>query len=613
MTEEAGWKERLEDKLERMPTVPGVYVWKDGKGKILYIGKARNLRNRTRQYFQDSRPVDAKTALLVQEIRDVETLVTDSEYEAFLLESNLVRQHRPRFNIQLKDDKSFPLIRLTVQEPFPRIGVIRRPARDGARYFGPFVPQSRARHLVDAVRKAFGIRHCRREIDGSARQPCCLDYHIHRCLGPCVAALCSPETYRDAVEKAILVLEGRTGELVERLETEMRQAAQELRFEDAATLRDRLSAVRGLSETQKVSLASEDDADVVGFFRQGDRVAVQVFHFRGGRIVDRRQFFWEGLDGFDPAPFLEAFLQQFYFDQPLIPPNVYLPCLPEEPDLLSRWLSERRRGRVRVGWPRRGQRARLVALAEANARHAFFARFPQVTPADVVLERLREALNLPVPPRLLECFDISNTGGTEVVASMVVASEGRMNHSLYRRFRVKELTGDPDDFASMREVVRRRYSRLLRENGELPDAVMVDGGPGQVSAAAESLSELGLMGRVALFGLAKREEEICLPGGAEPLRLARTDPALKFLQQIRDEAHRFAITYHRKRRQGASFASPLDSLPGIGPERKKQLLQTFGSWRKIRNASKEDLTRALGPVLGARIHAHLNPGGDTPS
>lgn len=604
------WQKTLNEKLAAVPAAPGVYLYRDAGGTVIYVGKAKSLRARVRQYFQESRGRDPKTEALVQEIRDLEFIVTASEYEAFLLESNLVHEHWPRYNIFLKDDKSFPFIRLTVQDTFPRISLTRRPVRDGSRYFGPYIPASRARLLIDAVRRAFGVRHCKKEIDGRAPRPCCLDYHIHRCLGPCVAEICPPELYRDAVEAAALFLEGKNRELLARLREQMAAAAAAEHFERAAILRDQIAAVRALTEQQQVVLTQEDDADIFHYHHSGRRLAVQVFLMRGSKVVDRRQYFWENLEAFEPAGFLRDFLQQFYFQEMRVPPRVLVPGPVAERELLAQWLSDKRGSRVEILQPRRGPRVRLLELVALNARHAFFTRFPAVDLAAEALAGLQEALGLPAPPRRIEAFDISTTQGREVVASLVVAEDGRMVPAEYRRFKIRLAEGIQDDFAAMREVVYRRYARRLREEAGLPPLVLVDGGAGQVSAAAASLAALELDGRVALCGLAKREEEIYRPGEPEPLRLPRTSPALRLLQQIRDEAHRFAVTYHRKRRSAASFASQLGGLTGLGPARRKLLLQSFGSWQKIQTASAEELRSALGPRLGGRLHRQLNPDKD---
>jgi excinuclease ABC subunit C len=601
------WRATLNRKLDALPLDPGVYLFRDARCAVIYIGKARSLRHRVRSYFQESRDLDPKTVRLVAELRDLEYIVTGSEYEAFILESNLVHEQQPRYNFYLKDDKSFPFIRITVKEAFPRISLTRRPPRDGSRYFGPYIPASRGRLLIDLVRRTFGIRHCRQDIDGRAPRPCCLDYQIKRCLGPCVAGLCSAEAYRAAVDAAILFLEGRTRDLQRRLDGEMVRAAAELRFEDAARLRDRIQAVRAVAGEQQAVISMEDDADVFGGYHRDGRLSVQVFHMRGSKVVDRRQYFWEDLPHWDGAGFFAEFLRQFYFQELRIPPRVFVPTPVAEVELLAQWLSERRGRRAAVVHPRRGRWLRLLELAELNARHAYFIRFPAADQRPDSLRELAAALGLDGPPARIEGFDISTTQGREPVGVMVAAVDGRMAPAQYRRFRIRTSGGRPDDLAAMREVITRRFRRLLAESRELPGLVLVDGGEGQVAAALAGLAELDPSLQVPVAGLAKRHEEIHLPGRADPVRLARTSPALKLLQQIRDEAHRFAVTYHRRRRADASFASPLDDIPGIGPRRKQALLKHFGSWRRVAAADAAELARALGGRTGAKVYATLHP------
>ncbi|HQP72777.1 MAG TPA: excinuclease ABC subunit UvrC [Acidobacteriota bacterium] len=601
------WRAALNQKLAALPNAPGVYLYRDARGEVIYIGKARDLRHRVRSYFQEARDLDPKTTRLVAELRDVEYIVTGSEYEAFILESNLVHEHQPRYNFYLKDDKSFPFIRITLKAPFPQISLTRRPVRDGSRYFGPYIPASRARLLIDTVRRTFGIRHCRKEIDGTATRPCCLDYHIKRCLGPCVAALCSREQYRAAVDAAILFLEGRDRDLRRRLEADMNQAAAELRFEDAARLRDRIQAVQALADEQQSVLGIEDDADVFGGYYRDGRLSVQVFHMRGTKVVDRRQYYWEDLPHWNGAEFYAEFLRQFYYRELRIPPRVFVPTAVAEADLLAQWLTERRGRRVVLAHPRRGRWLRLLELAELNARHAFFLRFPAVDQQPDSLRLLQAALDLPEPPGRIEGFDMSTTQGCESVGVMVAMVAGRMAPAQYRRFRIRTTGGRPDDLAAMREVVCRRFRRLLDEHRELPGLILVDGGAGQVAAALDGLAALDPAIRVPVAGLAKRREEVYLPGRQEPLRLPRTSPALKLLQQVRDEAHRFAVSYHRRRRAGASFASPLDDIPGVGPRRKQTLLKKFGSWRRIAAASEADLAKALGGRIAAKVFRTLHP------
>jgi len=597
----------LQQQVESVPGKPGVYLYRDGEGRIVYIGKAKNLRSRVRSYFLEARDRDPKTERLVQEIRDLEFIVTGSEYEAFILESNLVRAHQPRYNICLKDDKAFPQIRLTVAEPFPRIGHIRRPIPDGSRYFGPFIPASRCRLIIDTVRRFFGIRYCRSEIDGSASRPCCLDYQLGKCLGPCVSSICSPERYQEAVRSAILFLEGKTAELLARLRERMAEAAGRLSFEEAALLRDRVRALESLREDQQVIIAGENDTDVFGVFHRGRRLALQVFHLHGSKVVDRRHYHWDELPEMPTGRFLGSFLRQFYLQAGRIAPRICLPVRIEEEELTRRWRAEQAGRRVTLLQPKRGPAARLLKLVNLNARIAFFNRFPAEEEAPVLLESLRSALGLTALPRRIEAFDISNTQGTQVVGSMVCAEDGRLAHGGYRRFKVRLSEGCPDDFAAMREVVFRRLSRLVKERKPLPQLVMVDGGAGQVSAARQCLVALGLEESVELIGLAKREEEIYRSGHPETLKLPRNSPALRFLQRLRDEAHRTAVRYHRQQRQTRSFSSALPRIPGIGPRRRQLLLKRFGGLEHLQTATAAELEAVLGPRLGQTAHRHLHP------
>ncbi|MBP7866470.1 MAG: excinuclease ABC subunit UvrC [Acidobacteria bacterium] len=598
---------KLADKVRGAPASPGCYLYRDAAGTVVYVGKAKNLRNRVRTYFQDSRPADPKTARLVAEIRDVEYIVTASEYEAFLLESNLVRAHRPRFNLQLRDDKSFPYLRLTLPEPFPRLTLVRRPRPDGSRLFGPFLSAWRARSLLDVVRRCFGVRTCRKTIDGRADRPCCIDYHIHRCLAPCVERLCTADRYRRSVEEAVLFLEGKDEELTGRLESEMHRAADALEFETAAVLRDRLSALRELSLQQRVVSTGSGDLDVFGLARAGECASVQVFHVKGGKVCDRGQYTWEDEPPSPDGAFLAEFLARFYARRDTVPPRILLPVEADDPEGLVEWLTRQREAPVSLRVPKRGADRRLVDLALRNARQALFLRFPSAGSPDDGVTALQGILGLARPPRVVEAFDVSTLQGRETVASLVSARDGKPFRSGYRRFRVRASDGSaPDDFAAMREVVGRRYARLREEGKPLPDLVLVDGGAGQVSAAAEALAGLGLAGVLPLCGLAKREEEIHRPGGAEPLRLPRSSPALRLLQRLRDEAHRFAVAYHRKRRKKAAFVSPLDAVPGLGPSRKQRLVKAFGSTDAVLAAGADALARELGPRLGPAVHRALH-------
>lgn len=598
----------LRDKLENLPLQPGVYLFKNAQGRTIYIGKAKSLRHRVRSYFQESRARDYKTEKLVGEIADLECIVTDSELEALILESNLIKENKPSYNVLLRDDKNFPYIKLTVNEPYPRAFIVRKVERDGALYFGPFLPASLAREMLKLIEKYFLIRNCDIHIDGKLERPC-LDYYIKRCLGPCVAGLCTKEQYDRAVQEVKLFLEGRVATLVESLERKMAEAAERQNFELAAYYRDSIARIRAVGEKQKMILHSMGDADIFGYKREGELLALEVFTMRAGKVVGRREFFWEDLSDFDPSEFMRAMLQQYYHQDSFVPAEIVVPVEVGERELLEAWLSEKRGEPVRIFKPEGGEKRELLSLVEKNAAIAFQARFKAGGPeGEKLLEGLKKALMLDRLPRRIECFDISNIQGSDSVGSVVVCDDGEMNKSEYRRFAIKTVRG-ADDFASIHEVVSRRYRRLLDEGKRLPDLVLIDGGVGQLGAAARALDELGL-GDLPLAAIAKREELIYLRGRDRPLRLDKTSPLLRLIQRVRDEAHRFALSYHRKRREMRDFASALDEIPGVGPKRKEKLLRNFGSLDEIKRASVEELRPYVGEETARRIAEHFRKAGD---
>jgi excinuclease ABC subunit C len=587
----------LRAKLDSLPAKSGVYLFKDGRGKVIYIGKAKSLKNRVRSYFQASRHIDAKTEALRERIEDLEYITTDSEVEALILESTLVKRHKPRFNVNLKDDKAFLHIKLTVQEPFPRVLLTRRVLDDGAMYFGPYLPASLARNTIKIINRHFMLRTCDLNIDGGLARPC-LEYHIKRCLGPCVEGLCTREEYLKAVRDVILLLEGKNEQLIASLEQKMAEAAERQMYEAAAFYRDRIRMVRDLAEKQKMVMSGVEDVDVFAYYRQGARLALQLFTLRNGQVVGRREFFWEDLEFFEPAQFLRDALQQYYLSAGFVPHEVYVPVVPEDQELIEEWLSGKRPGRrrVRISSPQKGQKQKLLLLVEENARGSFDNRFRiQKSAKQEALERLQKGLGLPKIPARIEAFDISNIQGAESVASMVVCEDGVMKRSEYRKFKIRTVEG-ADDFASIFEAVHRRYKRVVQEDLPLPDLVLIDGGKGQLHQAYQALSDVGLE-EVGLASIAKREEQVFLQDQDEPVVLDRTSPALHLLQEIRDEAHRFAVSYHRKRRSIRDFTSELDQVPGIGDKRKKRLLSNFGSVSRIRQARVEELV----PFLGERL------------
>lgn len=610
----------IEEKLKLVPAQPGCYLHRNLKGEIIYVGKARNLRNRVRSYFQVSREMDTKTLELVARIADFDFIATDTEAEALALESNLIKEHKPRFNVFLKDDKSYPHIKVTVQHIFPRIHKTRRLDKDGSYYFGPYLPGNLADRTVTLVNREFQLRTCSDEVFDvykRAGRPC-MEYQIKRCLGPCQKDLCTPDQYREAVDHALLMLEGKTRELGADLERRMQQASDEQRYEIAAKYRDQLRTVRALSEQQKMTSDEEMDVDIFGYYREANQIALQLFTMRGGKIVGRREFYWDDLpfEGFDPSEFLGQVLLQYYTSGNYVPGEIHVPVDWEDRELLEELLSEQRGRRVYILDPQRGPKRELIDLVEKNAKLGFEQRFRILKPEmGRVLEELQEALGLPFYPRRIESFDISNIQGSENVAAMVVCEEGVLKKSEYRKFAIRNVEG-ADDFASMREVVGRRYARLLKEKKQLPDVVFIDGGKGQLSAASTALHELGLSD-LPMVGIVKprgRHSEIShlLVKGREddPVVLERASPALRLVYAVRDETHRFAITYHRQKREMRDFDSELTSIPGVGEKIRDRLLRNFGSLKRVAEASEAELRPFVGRKQAERIVAHFRESGD---
>lgn len=600
----------LEEKLAVLPNKPGVYLFKDAKQRVVYIGKAKSLKHRVRSYFQSSRNLDRKTQVLKEHIRDLDYIVTDNELEALFLESNLVKQQKPRFNVNLKDDKAFLHIKLTVNEPYPKVVLTRRVLDDGALYFGPFLPASLARNTIKIINRHFLLRTCTIEIDGNLDRPC-LEYYIQRCLGPCVRGLCTHKGYSQSVRDVILFLEGKNEELMGNLKIKMTEASEKQHYEAAAFYRDRIGMLWDLTEKQKAIQSGEEDVDIFAYFREGNCLALQLFMLRGGRIVGKREFYWEELDFFRPSQFFRDALQQYYLTAGFIPHQVYLPIEIEDQDLMGQWLSlklqeKAPRRRVRMIVPKRGKKHDLLVLVERNAKIAFENRF-KILKSDKrkLLEHLQRDLDLPHLPKWIEAFDVSNIQGTESVASVVVCEEGVIQKSRCRKYKIKSVQG-PDDVHSIYEVVYRRYQRLQAEEDSLPDLIVIDGGKGQLHSAYQALSKLGIED-IPLASIAKREEIVFVQGREDPVVLPSNSPVLHLIQEIRDEAHRFALAYHRKRRSMRDFKSELDQIEGIGEKRKKRLLRNFGSVGKIRRASVEELAPFLGTKLALRVKEALNP------
>lgn len=600
----------LQDKLKSLPVAAGIYLHKNADGKILYVGKAKNLRNRVRQYFQSSRNQDAKTRRLVRAIADFEFIVVDNEVEALVLESNLIKKHKPRFNVLLKDDKSYPHLKLT-NEPFPKVVVTRRIERDGSNYYGPFLPAALARRTLNLVNRAFQLRTCDIDINGKLPRPC-LEYHLKRCLGPCVKGLCTQDEYQEAAADVKILLEGKNKELAKDLEERMWKFSEEGKFEIAARYRDLHRTVIALGEQQKMATTADRDVDIFGFYREGPRLALQLFTMREGRIVGRREFFWEDLseDSFDPSEFLGEVLVQYYSTD-YVPLEIHVPNDFEDRAILEKALTERRGRRVRICDPKRGQKKDLVHLVETNAKIAFEQRFRILKPdSEKVLAELQELLELSYFPERIESFDISNISGAENVAGIVVFENGKSARAEYRRFIIKSVEGS-NDFASMNEAVFRRYKRLLAEEKPLPQVVFIDGGKGQLSAAAAAMQSLDLEA-IMLVGLVKppkRHSEIShlLVHGREdrPIPFDRNSLAFRLILQIREETHKTAVKYHRKRREMRDFTSELSEIPGIGEKRKMKLLRNFGSIERIAKATVEELSPFVGAKAAGEIATHF--------
>ena len=648
----------LYEKIRALPMQPGCYLYKNAEGEVIYVGKAKNLRQRVRSYLLEASQADAKTGSLMREAVDLEYILVGNESEALALETNLIKERKPRFNILLKDDKSYPYVKLTMADRFPKVFVTRRLLKDGAAYFGPYFPGSLAYRVVELIHRSFLIPSCK--VDLSRYHPrACLQYYIHRCLGPCVEELTTPEIYKSAVRDARLLLEGRHAELERTLSARMMDAAAAEQFETAARLRDQLSIIHQLQEKQRAATAEQsDDTDVFGYHFEDGNLAVNLFHVRSGKIVDRREFFWEDLPelleaaapeseepasavkgaGFSPyidepkssgalapegnasdlpgAPFhagqvFSALLKQLYIDQRYVPRSILVPADFDDREALAALLTERTGHRIEIAVPLRGEKRSLVDLAGQNAKQSYIQRFRVLEPSrKAIQEGLADVLMLPELPRRIECFDISHIQGAETVASLVVWEDGKMNKQAYRKFKVMTVLG-VDDFASMREVVTRRYRRLLEEKRTMPSLVLVDGGLGQLHAAAEALESLDFAAAgltpPPLASIAKREEIIYRYGNEEePVVLDRRSPVLHLVQLIRDESHRFAVGYHRQRRAMRDRDSELLNIPGVGTQTRQRLLSHFGSLRDVQQATAESLSAVVPRKTAEAIFSHFH-------
>jgi excinuclease ABC subunit C len=636
------------EKIRTLPTQPGVYLYKNAEGQVIYVGKARNLRARVRSYLLAASQANAKTGTLMREAVDVDYICVANEMEALALENNLIKQRKPRFNILLRDDKTYPYVKLTLGDRFPKVFVTRRLRKDGSAYYGPYFPGNLAYRVVELIHRSFLIPSCK--VDLSRYHPrACLQYYIHRCLGPCVKELTTPEIYAGAVKDAQLFLEGRHAELEKSLHGRMASAAEAEQFELAARYRDLISTVHQLEEKQRIATTDSDDADVFGYHYESGCLAANLFHIRSGKIVDRREFFWEDLpeflstaaveealaDGedpivsdlvegdllagaaggslevqappvFEPGQFFSALLKQLYIDQQYVPRTILVPVDFEDRESLASLLAERTGHRVELAAPQRGDKRSLIDLAGQNAKQSYTQRFRVLEPSrKATQEALADALMLPDLPKRIECFDISHIQGAETVASMVVWEDGAMKKSAYRKFQVKTVSG-VDDFASMREIVFRRYKRVKDENGVMPSLILIDGGLGQLHAAFQALEELGFTSQ-PLASIAKREEVIYVYGSEdEPVVLDRRSPVLHLVQLIRDESHRFAIGYHRKRREMRDRDSELLEIPGVGAGTRQRLLTHFGSLREVQAATAESLAAVVNKKTAQAIWAHFH-------
>jgi excinuclease ABC subunit C len=653
------------EKAAQLPDSPGVYIFKDAGGTVIYVGKATSLRSRARSYFLESRWTDAKTGSLAREIADLDTMVVDNPREALALEHSLIKRYRPKFNVLLRDDKTYPYIKLTAAEKYPRVYFTRRVKKEGSLYFGPFFPASLARRILHFIHKRFLVPSCGVDLTKAHPRPC-LQYYIKRCLGPCVAGLTTDEEYAQATRDAKLFLEGRRHDLTKSLEERMSAAAEKEQYEQAASYRDLIRTLEDIEERQRIAAAQGDDTDVLAFYAEPPLVAANLFHLRGGRVVDRREFYWEDLEDFESQEFVTSLLRQLYLESDYLPRMIHVPEDFEDRQLLEETFAERSGHRVEIVTPQRGTKRAFLDLVENNAKHSFEQRFRVLTPnSKAIAEAVQNALDLPDEPRRIESFDISHMQGTDTVASMVVWEAGRMKKSDYRKFiiRGEAASGTPnaaapdaasdqlaqetdtpsgsvepitlspvppeliprekveilpilqklrpmppgqnDDFASMREAVTRRYRRLQEEQKPLPSLILIDGGIGQLHAAAQALEALQIINQ-PLASIAKKEEILYIYGREdEPCILDRHSPVLHLIQQIRDETHRFAVTFHRLRRAKRQTRSALNDIPGVGPLTARKLLRVFGSVANLRRADLASLSKVVGAKTAARLHGQL--------
>jgi excinuclease ABC subunit C len=616
------------EKAALLPEKPGVYLFHDAGGAVIYVGKAGSLRSRVRSYFLESRWMDAKTGSLAREIAELETIVVENEREALALENNLIKRHKPKFNVMLRDDKTYPYIKFTAAEKYPRVYFTRRIRKDGSLYFGPYFPAGLARRILHFVHKRFLVPSCGVDLNRTHPRPC-LQFYIHRCLGPCVEGLTTDERYAEAARDVRMLLEGRRHDLIKSLQERMAAAAEKELYEQAASYRDLLRTMEDIEERQRIAAAQGDDTDVLAYHEEAPLVAANLFHLRGGRVVDRREFYWEDLAAFDAREFVTSLLKQLYLEADYLPKAIHVPEEFEDRELLEEMLSERAGHRVEIFTPQRGQKRAILDLVKNNAAHSFEQRFRVLKPTSKAIgEALQNALNLVEQPERIECLDISHIQGSDTVASMVVWEKGRMKKSDYRKFIIRgedsrgrgqenngaagsngasslQIYRQNDDFASMREVVTRRYRRLQEEKKAMPGLILIDGGIGQLHAAAEALESLGIINQ-PLASIAKKEEILYVYGQeSEPIVLERHSPVLHLIQQIRDETHRFAVTFHRLRRGKRQTKSTLEGIPGVGEKTAHKLLKEFGSVANVQRAGVERLSEVIPRARAEKVLEEL--------
>ena len=602
-------KAQLEEQLKALPASPGVYLFKDDLGKVIYVGKAANISNRVKSYFGASGSLSSKIQQLVLKVNDLEFMVTDSEQEALILECNLIKKYHPRYNVRLKDDKTFPYLKIDISEDWPGVYITRRFKNDGARYFGPFASAGSVRKTLRLVKKIFPFRSCTRSIDGTDKRPC-LDYYIHRCLGPCIGAV-SKQEYREVINQVILFLQGKQELVLHELSSKMRASAQQLQFEKAALLRDQIRAIERVIEGQRIAIALKGEQDVIAMVQNEGQAYVEVFFIRNNKLIGRDHFIMEGIHDEKPGQIMASFVKQYYASASYIPSVILLQYPVDEMSVLAEWLKERRGGKVKLQVPQRGAKKRLVNMvAENAAKGLLLAKAKQINLETITsgLQELKDRLCLPRIPLRIEGYDISDIRGTLAVGSMVVLEKGLPKPSLYRRFRVKMVAG-ADDYAMIQEILRRRFKRGIAGEGSwavMPDLILIDGGKGHLATALEARQELGV-DSIPMASLAKENEDVFIPGKPAPVDIAKDSPALHILQRARDEAHRFAVSYHQKLRSKRGTASILDDIPGIGPKRKRALFKKFGSIEAVKEASINQLSQVerITPALAQRIKQYL--------